>query len=44
MRWRDYWSGAMVKYPDLHFELKEVLSCIHTIIIYYNSIAGKKGG
>jgi predicted ester cyclase len=38
----DYWRKAMVKYPDLHFELKEVLSCIHTIIIYYNSVAGKK--
>ena len=37
-----YWRKAMAKYPDLHFELREVLSCVHTIIIYYDSIAGKK--
>lgn len=38
---RDYWSKAMVKYPDLEFGLIEVLSCVDTIIIYYTSIAGK---
>ena len=38
----DYWRKAMVKYPDLRFDLLEVLSCVNTIIIYYHSIAGKK--
>lgn len=37
-----YWRKAMGKYPDLHFELHEVFSCVHTIIIYYDSVAGKK--
>lgn len=39
---RDYWQQAMKKYPDLHFGLIEVLSCVDTVIIYYTSIAGKK--
>lgn len=39
---RDYWQQAMKKYPDLHFGLIEVLSCIDTVVIYYTSIAGKK--
>lgn len=38
---RDYWSRAMVKYPDLAFGLIEVLSCVDTVVIYYTSIAGK---
>lgn len=39
---RNYWEKAMVKYPDLHFDLHEVLSCMNTVIIYYTSVNGKK--
>lgn len=39
---RNYWETALLKYPDLHFELHEVLSCMNTVIIYYTSVKGKK--
>lgn len=39
---RNYWEKALVKYPDLHFELHEVLSCMNTVIIYYTSVQGRK--
>lgn len=39
---RNYWEKAMVSYPDLHFDLHEVLSCMNTVIIYYTSVKGKK--
>ncbi|PWV56158.1 nuclear transport factor 2 family protein [Chitinophaga sp. S165] len=39
---RNYWEKALTKYPDLHFELHEVLSCMNTVIIYYTSVNGKK--
>lgn len=39
---RNYWEKALVKYPDLHFGLHEVLSCVNTVIIYYTSVMGKK--
>ena len=30
---RNYWEKALVKFPDLHFELHEVLSCMNTVIV-----------
>ncbi|UPK68089.1 nuclear transport factor 2 family protein [Chitinophaga filiformis] len=39
---RNYWEKAMAKYPDLHFDLHEVLSCMNTVILYYTSVSGKK--
>ncbi|MGX5818731.1 nuclear transport factor 2 family protein [Chitinophaga lutea] len=39
---RAYWEKALVKYPDLRFNLIETLHCIDTVILYYDSIAGKK--
>lgn len=37
----DYWQRALAKYPDLHFELIEVLSSVNSIIIYYHTINNK---
>src|SRR3569833_3205183 len=36
-----YWKNAMVKYPDLHFKLIEVLSSVNSIVIYYHTINNK---
>lgn len=33
-----YWANALKKYPDLHFELIEVLSSVNSIVIYYHTI------
>jgi ketosteroid isomerase-like protein len=37
---RSYWEKALIKYPDLRFELIDVLFSVNTICIYYNSILG----
>ena len=40
-RIKDYWEAALVKVPDLKFELKEVTESVESIAIYYKSILGK---
>ena len=37
-----YWGNALEKYPDLRFELIDVLSGVDSVVIYYHSILGKK--
>ena len=37
-----YWANALKKYPDLHFELIEVLSSVNSIAIYYHTISNKR--
>ena len=37
----DYWSKALEKFPDLHFELVEVTSGVNSIALYYKSIMNK---
>jgi len=36
-----YWSKALSKIPDLHFELIAVTECINSVALYYKSIMGK---
>lgn len=36
-----YFRLALQKYPDLHFELVQVLSGVGTVVLYYKSIQGK---
>lgn len=36
----NYWKRALEGFPDLHFELIEVLVSVNTICIYYNSRPG----
>ena len=38
---RKYWSTALQKIPDLHFDLKDVTECIGSIALYYQSVLGK---
>ena len=38
---RDYWSTALQKFPDLHFELKNVTEGIDSVAICYESSLGK---
>lgn len=37
---RDYWTKALARAPDLHFELGEVLTGIDTITLYYRGPRG----
>ena len=37
----DYWSKALVKVPDLHFELIDVTSGVNSVALYYKSIMNK---
>jgi len=37
----DYWSKALVKIPDLHFELIEVTTSVSSIALYYKSVMNK---
>ena len=37
---RQYWSGAFKSYPDLKFELKDVLFGVSSITIYYIGTTG----
>ena len=37
-----YWAAALAKVPDLNFELIEVLAGYDSVVIYYNSIQGKR--
>ncbi|MFH6996463.1 nuclear transport factor 2 family protein [Flavobacterium sp. FlaQc-57] len=38
---RAYWSKALIKIPDLHFELVEVASGVDSVALYYKSIMNK---
>lgn len=37
----DYWRLALKKYPDLHFELIDVLAGADSVVLYYKSIGGR---
>ena len=39
---RAYFSKGLALYPDLHFELHEVLAGTGSVVIYYTSINGRK--
>ncbi len=38
---REYWSKGLEKFPDLHFELKEVTVGVNSVALYYKSIMNK---
>jgi hypothetical protein len=38
----NYWSQAMKKFPDLKFEMIDVLFSINSITIYYKSVMDKR--
>lgn len=38
---RAYWQKALIKIPDLHFELIEVTSGIDSVALYYKSVMNK---
>ena len=35
---RNYFSAALAKYPDLHFELFQVLVGVSSVVLYYKSV------
>lgn len=35
-----YWAAALVKYPGLCFDLRQVLIGVQSIVIYYQGISG----
>lgn len=37
---RNYWSKALAKYPDLHFEKLHVLAGVDSVTIIYNGVRG----
>lgn len=37
---RAYWSKALAKYPDLHFEKLHVLAGVGSVTIIYNGVRG----
>ncbi|HKC37348.1 MAG TPA: nuclear transport factor 2 family protein [Chitinophagaceae bacterium] len=39
----DYWSKALQKSPDLHFELIEVAAGVSSVALYYKSVMKKMG-
>jgi hypothetical protein len=39
---RDYWTKALLKAPDLFFELIDVTEGVSSIALYYKSIMNKK--
>jgi ketosteroid isomerase-like protein len=38
---RDYWSLALTKIPDLHFEALGVYAGVHTLVINYRNHLGR---
>ncbi len=36
-----YWTAALAKLPDLHFELRDVLVGVNSVVIYYKSVMNK---
>ncbi|MDJ1505141.1 nuclear transport factor 2 family protein [Xanthocytophaga agilis] len=41
-RVRNYWEKGLEKYPDLHFQIIDVLSSVSSVTIYYTSVLNKK--
>lgn len=39
---RDYWKKALIRIPDLHFELTKILTGVNGIVIYYTNTATGK--
>ncbi len=39
---RAYWTRALERIPDLHFDLIEVLTSVDSITIYYHAVLGKR--
>ena len=39
---RAYWSKALERLPDLHFEMIEVLVSVDSITLYYHAVLGKR--
>lgn len=37
----DYWGKALKKIPDLHFELVDVTTGVHSVALYYKSVMNK---
>ena len=37
----DYWQKALVKLPDLHFELIDVTESVNSVALYYKSVMNK---
>ena len=37
---REYWSKALAKYPELHFEKLHVLAGVSSVTIIYNGVRG----
>ena len=40
---RIYWQTALERFPDLRFELIEVLTGVESITVYYKAVLGKTG-
>ena len=38
---REYWSAALDRFPDLNFELSDVLISQESLVIYYRSVMNK---
>jgi hypothetical protein len=38
---REYWLKALIKVPDLHFELVDVAQSINSIAVYYKAVMNK---
>lgn len=38
----DYWRKGLQKFPDLHFELMDVMEGINSVALYYKSVMNKK--
>lgn len=36
-----YWRQALIKLPDLHFELIDVAASINSVAVYYKSVMNK---
>lgn len=36
-----YWRQALIKLPDLHFELLDVAASINSVAVYYKSVMSK---
>ena len=37
-----YWTKALQKIPDLHFELIDVMEGVNSVALYYKSVMNKK--
>ncbi len=37
----DYWIAALQRFPELHFELLDVLTSRNSLVIYYKSVMDK---